>query len=211
MIVTPAKAGVQCNRCNPRRPWIPAFAGMTAESVSSRASRSVSAFPASVRDVDDDAVGASPFLLEIGVAAGPHHRVDVVLGGQPLAARAFDLLAGRVEVVDLEAEMVNAGEVWSVRAHVGRLLALSGEDRNVDMAVGQKDRTIGAAPQLLEAERRFVELGDFRRLLGRQRDVLDACHGLPPMSISSSPRKRESRAPRLRRLPWTPAFAGVTV
>src|SRR5260370_42287184 len=131
---------------------------MRAESVRSRASRSVGAFPAGMRDVDDDAVGAGPFLLETGMAAGPHHRVNMVFGGQPLAARGFDVLAGRVEVVDLKAEMVNAGKGGSVRAHVGRLLPLCGEDRYVVMAGGQKHRAIGAAPQLLEAERRFVEL-----------------------------------------------------
>jgi len=65
---------------------------------------SVRAFPAGVRDVDDDAVGAGPISARIGMAAGPHHRVDVVLGGQPLAARGFDVLAGLVEVVDLKAE-----------------------------------------------------------------------------------------------------------
>src|SRR5260370_21673627 len=114
----PPKAGVQCNRCNPRRPWIPAFAGMTAESVPSRAIRSVLAFPAGVRDADDDAVRARPFLLEIGMAAVPHHRGNMVFGGQPLAARGFDVLAGRVEVVDLNSQMVTAGKVGSVRSHV---------------------------------------------------------------------------------------------
>src|SRR6266851_4580745 len=138
---------------------------------------SVRAFPAGVRDVDDDAVGSGPFHLEIGMAAGRHRRVDVVLRGQALAIRRFELLAGRVEVVDLEAEMVDAREVRTMRPHVGRLLPLGVQDRDVDMAVGEEYRAIGAAPQLLEAERRFVELGDLRRLLRRQRDMLDACHG----------------------------------
>src|SRR5579862_3602925 len=136
-----------------------------------------------MRDVDDDAVGAGPFHLEIGMAAGRHRRIDMVLGGQPPAMRALELLARLVEIVDLEPEMVNTREMRAVRAHVGRFLALGVEDRHVDVAVGQKDRAVGAAPQFLEAERRFVELGDFRRLLRRQRDVLDACHGLLPYSV----------------------------
>src|SRR5216684_8218713 len=52
---------------------------------------SVRAFPAGVRDVDDDAIGAGPFHLEIRVAAGRHRRVDMILGGQPLAVRALKL------------------------------------------------------------------------------------------------------------------------
>src|SRR6266542_2409347 len=79
--------------------------------------RSVRAFPAGVRNVDDDAVGAGPFHLEIGVAAGRHCRIDMVLRGQPLAVRAFERLASLVEIVDLEAEMMDAGEVRAVRAH----------------------------------------------------------------------------------------------
>src|SRR5947207_3308342 len=73
--------------------------------------RSVGAFPAGVRDVDDDAVGAGPFHLEIGVAAGRHRPVDMVLCGKPLAVCALELLTGRVEIVDLEAEMMDAGEM----------------------------------------------------------------------------------------------------
>src|SRR5947199_5440299 len=33
----------------------------------------------------------------------------------------------------------------------------------------------------------------------------------PIIICSSFPRKRESRDPTLHRLPWTPAFAGVTI
>src|SRR5216110_565403 len=69
--------------------WVPAFAGTTAE-------LSVRAFPAGMRDVDDDAVRAGPFHLEIGVPAGCHCRIDMVFRGQPLAVRAFELLAGLV-------------------------------------------------------------------------------------------------------------------
>jgi len=81
-----------------------------------------------------------------------------------------------VEIVDLEAEMVDAGKVRSVRTHVGRLLALGIEDRQVDVAVGQEHGAVRAAPQFFEPEGRFVELGDPRRVLRGQRDMPDACH-----------------------------------
>src|SRR5260370_6616687 len=79
---------------------------------------SVRAFPAGMRDVDDDAVRAGPFHLEIGVTAGCHCRIDLVLRGQQLAARAFVLLASLVEFVDLETAMMEAGEVRAVCAHI---------------------------------------------------------------------------------------------
>src|SRR6266851_444713 len=156
-----------------------------------------------MRDIDHDAVRAGPFHLEIGVAAGCHCRIDMVLCGQPLAVRAFELLASLVEIVDLEAEMMDAGEVRAVRAHVGRFLVLGVEDRDVDVTVGQKHRAVRAAPQFLEAESRFVELGDLRRFPGGQCDVLDAGHdllpfldGLPSELIAGMTRSKQFSATR---------------
>src|SRR5947209_17423317 len=53
----------------------------------------------------------------------------------------------------------------------------------MNVAVGQEDRAVRAAPQLLEAEGGLIELGHLRRLLGRQRDVLDPRH----QSVPSQP------------------------
>src|SRR5947209_15849429 len=53
----------------------------------------------------------------------------------------------------------------------------------MNVAVGQEDRAVRAAPQLLEAEGGLIELGHLRRLLGRQRDVLDPGH----QSVPSQP------------------------
>src|SRR5207244_11684268 len=100
--------------------------------------------------------------------------------GQALGACAFELLAGLVEIVDLEAEMMDAGEVRAMRAHVRRFLVLGAEDRDIDVTVGQKYRAVRAAPQLLEAKGRFVELGDLRRLRGGQCGMLDAGQPLLP-------------------------------
>src|SRR5437763_1586909 len=76
---------------------------------------SVRPLPAGMRNIDDDTVRAGPFHLEIGVAAGRHRRIAVVFRGQPLGLRVFQLLAGLIEIVDLEAEMVNAVEIRPVR------------------------------------------------------------------------------------------------
>src|SRR5207253_6714149 len=93
---------------------------------------SVGAFPAGMRDVDDDAVRSGPFHLEIGMAAGRHRRIDMVFPGQPLGLGVLQLLAGLVEIVDLEAEMMDAVEIRPVRPDIGRFLGLVVQDRDVD-------------------------------------------------------------------------------
>src|SRR5712691_8512588 len=85
---------------------------------------SMRAFPAGVRDIDDDAVGPGPFLLEIDMNPIAHGGVAALLRGKPLAVRALQLGASLVEIVHLEAEMVDAAEIGAVRAHVGRSLVL---------------------------------------------------------------------------------------
>src|SRR5436190_10598292 len=133
-----------------------------------------------MRDVDDDAVGSGPFHLEIGVAARCHRGIDMVLRGQPLRVGVFQSLAGLVEIVDLEAEMMDAVEIRSMCADIGRCVGLVVEDRDIDVAVSQEHRAVRAAAQFLQAKRRFVELGDLCRLLRRQGDVFDACHVVLP-------------------------------
>src|SRR6266851_3479046 len=94
-------------------PWIPAFAGNAV------LEGSVRTFPAGVRDIDDDTVGAGPFLLETDMNPIAHGGVAALLCGQPLAVRALQLGAGLVEIIDLEAKMMDAAEIGAVRAHVG--------------------------------------------------------------------------------------------
>src|SRR5207237_2241801 len=112
------------------------------------AAGSVGAFPSRVRDVDDDAVRAGPFHLEIGVTAGRHRRVDMVLGGQPLPVRAFELGTSLVEIVDLKAKMMNAGEMRAVGAHFGRLTSLGVEDSHIDVAFGWHCCAVAATPTI---------------------------------------------------------------
>src|SRR5579863_9222435 len=112
-----------------------------------------------------------------------HRRVALLLRGQPPAMRPFERLAGRIEIVDLEAEMVDAAEIGAVCAHVRRPLVFVVQDGDMDVAVGQEHRAVRAAAQLLKPEGRFVELGYLRRLLRRQRDVLDPRH----QSVPSQP------------------------
>ena len=88
------------------------------------------------------------------------------------------------------AEMMDAVEIRPMRADIGRFLGLVIENRHVDVAIGKEHCAIRAAPQLLEAERRFVEIGNLRRLFGSQCDVFDACHELlPSRLVVISPRR----------------------
>src|SRR5262249_43881278 len=113
--------------------------------------------PAGVRDVDHHAVGAGPFHLEIAMAASRHLHIPSRLFFHPLAARALDIGRGLIEVLDLKAEVMNAAVVGAVGADVGGFLCLPVQDRQIDVAIGQKHRTVRGAPDLLQAERLFVE------------------------------------------------------
>jgi hypothetical protein len=89
-----------------------------------------------VRDVDDDAIGAGPFHLEIAVGAGRHLHVEIVFRGQLPAIGFFELVGGGVEVFDLKAEMVDPVEIRPVRADIGVLFGLVVQDREIDVAEG---------------------------------------------------------------------------
>ena len=83
-----------------------------------------------------------------------------------MAVSRLQFPAGFAEIVDFEAEMMNAGEVRTMCTHIGRLLALRLEDGDVDIAVGQEHVAV-AATQLFEIECSLVELGGLGRLLCR--------------------------------------------
>jgi hypothetical protein len=87
---------------------VPASAGTAAKLF-------VGAFPTGVGDVEDDTVRSGPFHLEIGMAAARHRRIHPVLRGEALCMRPLELVAGLVEIIDLKAEMVDAGEMRTVR------------------------------------------------------------------------------------------------
>jgi hypothetical protein len=55
----------------------------------------------------------------------------------------FELLAGLVEIVHLEAEMMDAVEVGSMRADIRVLFGLVSQDSDMDVAVGQEYRSVG--------------------------------------------------------------------
>src|SRR6476646_6435438 len=96
---------------------------------------SVRAFPASVRDVDHDAVGPGPLHLEIGVTGanfGIRPGLSRGFGRQPFSMDLFQSGASITEVVDCEAEMMDASEIGPMRAHVRRPLILVVEHREMD-------------------------------------------------------------------------------
>src|SRR6267378_2059899 len=89
--------------------------------------------PALLGDVEDDAVGVLVLDLEV--------RVFLVLAEreEELAAGRLDALLRRLEVIDLEAEVVRADEIGGVLEARARL-ALVLEEREVDDAVAEIDR-----------------------------------------------------------------------
>src|SRR6516164_2406169 len=88
-----------------------------------------------------------------------------------------------VEVLDLKAKVMDAAVVGSVGADVGGFFGLPVQDRQINVTIGQKYRSVWGAADLLHAEGLLVERGGLPGILCRQRDVLDSGHGfLPPGS-----------------------------
>src|SRR5579875_2530551 len=90
-------------------------------------------FPAGVGDVDDDAVGAGPFHLEIARAS--HRHVGLVPAG----------------------ELRCLGAVGS---DIGVLFGLPIEDREIDVTVAEEHGAVRASAQLAHAEGLLVKGGD---------------------------------------------------
>src|SRR5579875_233352 len=142
-------------------------------------------FPAGVGDVDDDAVGAGPFHLEIARAS--HRHVGLVPAGELRCLGAFEPGDGLVEILDLEADMMDAAEIGAVGADIGVLFGLPIEDREIDVTVAEEHGAVRASAQLAHAEGLLVKGGDFCRLLCGQRDMLDSRHFPLPFCASCGP------------------------
>jgi len=100
---------------------------------------------------------------------------------QPLAARMLQPGRRAVEILDLEAEVMDAAEVGAVRTDVGGFLGLPIQHREIDVSVGQKYRTVRRTPDLLHTEGLLVEGGGLSWIFCRERDVLDPGHGFLPL------------------------------
>ncbi len=140
--------------------------------------------------------GPAHFISKLRWRARRHFHVETVFFGQLLAGRLFELVRGGVEVFDLKAEMVDAAEIGAVRADVGVLLGLEVEDREIDVAVGQKHRTARVAANFAHAERLLVKGGGLCRILGRQSDMLDSGHVFPPCSARTANSSARTALPR---------------
>src|SRR5215472_7147340 len=125
-------------------------------------------------------VGAGPFHLEVAMAAGRHFHIEPVLRGELSALGALQPLRGFVEILDFDAEVMDAAEIGTVSTDIGVLLGLKIEDGDIDIAIRQKDRAVWAAADLLQSECLFVEGGGLTRILRGQRDVLDSGHRFRP-------------------------------
>ena len=88
-------------------------------------------------------------------------------------------------VVDLEADVVDAAQVGGLpRPELWRIGVAVFQDGEIDVAVAEPDAALagraGPAIELGQAEMLLVELGGLDRVVGHQRDVLDACHRFLP-------------------------------
>src|SRR5262249_11917065 len=147
--------------------------------------------PARLGDVDHHAVRAP----------GPPPDRRVMDAGHPDAEGAVDVVAGLgpgrrqllldlLEVLDLEADVVDAAPVLAA-LHAGHVVVLEVENGQVEIAVAQVVAAGGRAVDpgdLLQAEDVHVELGRLLRILGRERDVLDLGHAVPPLPVRVDPR-----------------------
>src|SRR5215472_2770741 len=162
-------------------PMVPAqILKLSAMAVSSPTPSSGSRLPPGMRNVDHDIIGAGPFHLKIAMAAGRHLHIEPWLFFQPLAPRAFQHRRSLVEVFDLEAEMMNAAVIGSIGANIGGFFSLPIQDRQIDIAVGQKDCAVRGPPNFLHSKGFLVKVSHLCGLPGGQRNVFDARHRFPP-------------------------------
>src|SRR5689334_5721294 len=105
-------------------------------------------FPPRMRNVDYHAVGAGPLHLEIAMATGSHLHIKPRLLFEPLALRALQLCCRLIEVFDLETEVMDAAVVRSIGSDIGGMLCLPIQDRQIDVAVGQKDGAVRSSADL---------------------------------------------------------------
>src|SRR5437763_899280 len=114
------------------------------------------------------------------MASGSHLHAEPLFLLEALNLGALQLGRRLVEVLDLKAEMMDATVVRPVGADIGGFFRLPIQDRQVDVAVGQKDGAVRGTPDLLHSKSVLVEGGHLRGLLCRQRNMLDSRHRFPP-------------------------------
>src|ERR1700730_772532 len=134
------------------------------------------AAPGMLGDVEEHTFGAVEFDLETAEPVA-------VLVHVMLAAQALELLGGFVDVLDQDAEMVQAGVIQALAELVG----LEPQDRQVDRAVAQmmpiSERPIVRADDL-EVESLYIEIGHRVRILGGDGNVTKLGHRGSPLSIA---------------------------
>ncbi len=121
-------------------------------------------------DVEQHALGAVELLFEIAGLMTLLALVDVVLG-----AEAFELLREFLDILDQDAEMVNAPVIDALAELVG----LEFQDRHVERAVRQEhavgEHAVGAA-DLDEIEGVLIEIRHRLRVFGGDRDMAQLRH-----------------------------------
>src|SRR5580704_673238 len=163
--------GFPCARASLRRP-------QTADGVLDLSPRELPAFPV---DVEDNAIGIFELAFEPVVL-----RLAEI--EEKLAARRFNLLLLRRQVVALKTEMVNADKAFR---HAGADLALVLQQCQIDFAVTHIAAPSGRAFanwRALEPECLLVEVSGGFDVLDAKSDVTDAdCHDGDSLSLPVLP------------------------
>ena len=121
--------------------------------------------------------------------------------GEDAAAVLLDLLGGGLAVLDLDADVMDAG-TGPGELRLLLLLAVVDHQGEVDIAVGHVPRDVAAGMAglgLVDAEHVLVELGRLFQIFDLEGDVHDAGHGaLLFTRLPDSSRRVADLAPRYR-------------
>src|SRR5262245_63554459 len=119
--------------------------------------------PAVLGDVNNDAIGTAQLDLSLARAlasaglAAPFYSFEV---RQPCTPRLLHLFGACEYVVDDEADVVNAAEIFPLLAHVWIIVLLAGPDGQVQVAITEVDVGAATPPNFCHPEHVFVERRD---------------------------------------------------
>src|SRR5262245_23636486 len=139
--------------------------------------------PAVFGDVDDDAVGTAQLDLSLAGALASASLVAPFCrreGRQPGGPRLLHPVSAFRHVVDDEADVVNAAEIFPLISHVWVIALLAGPDGQVQVTIAEVDVGAATPPNLSHAKHVFVEGGDLLQVVGGQGNMLDFRHARSP-------------------------------
>src|SRR5262249_18558888 len=136
--------------------------------------------PAGLGDVEHHVVRTAVLHLDVGLVLALAHTERLVDVVPRLRPGGREPLGNRLEVVDLEPDVMDAGEALAPLGS-GHRVVLELQNGEVEIAVAQvvpAGVRILDPPDLLHPEHVDIELRGLVGVLGRQRNVLDLGHGI---------------------------------